>query len=76
MVVITISGTPGSGKSTIAQLLHERLKLRYVYSGLIFREIAEKYKMTLEEFGKYCENNSDIDKELDDTLKKLKDMSK
>ncbi|UCB58280.1 MAG: AAA family ATPase [Thermoplasmatales archaeon] len=66
MVIITISGTPGSGKSTIAQLLHKRLNLRYVYSGLIFRETAEKYNMTLEEFGKYCEENSNIDKELDE----------
>lgn len=65
MVVITISGAPGSGKSTIAQLLHEKLKLRYVYSGMIFRETAEKYKMTLEEFGKFCEENSKVDKELD-----------
>ena len=65
MVVITISGTPGSGKSTIAELLTEKLNLHYVYSGMLFRETAEKYKMSLEEFGKFCEENSDIDKELD-----------
>lgn len=65
MVTITVSGTPGSGKSTIAQLLHEKLDLKYVNSGTLFREIAEKYKMSLEEFGKYCEKNSKVDKELD-----------
>ena len=65
MVTITVSGTPGSGKSTVAQLLEEKLGLKYVYSGMIFREIAKKHKMSLEEFGKYCENNSEIDKELD-----------
>jgi len=65
MVVITISGTPGSGKSTIAQLLHDKLGITYIYSGLIFRKTAEKYKMTLHEFGKVCEENSKIDKELD-----------
>jgi len=66
MVVITISGTPGSGKSTVAELLEEKLGLRYVYSGMIFREQAEKNKMTLEEFGRYCEQNSKIDKKLDE----------
>ena len=74
MVIITISGTPGSGKSTIGQLLKEKLKLDYVYSGKIFRETAKEYKMSLEEFGKYCETNENIDKELDkkqlDILKK------
>ena len=65
MVTITVSGSPGSGKSTVAQLLEKKLGIKYVYSGMIFREIAKKHKMTLEEFGKYCEENSEIDKELD-----------
>ena len=66
MVIITISGTPGSGKSTVGQLLKEKLKMNYIYSGQIFRETAKKYKMSLEEFGKYCENNENIDKKLDE----------
>ena len=66
MVIITISCTSGSGKSTVGQLLKEKLKMNYIYSGQIFRETAKKYKMSLEEFGKYCENNENIDKELDE----------
>ena len=69
MVTITVSGTPGSGKSTIAQLLHEKLGIKYVNSGMIFRDTAEKYKMSLEEFGKYCERNSKVDKELDNSYR-------
>ena len=65
MVTITISGTPGSGKSTVGKLLEKKLRTRYVYSGKIFRETARKYDMSLEEFGKYCENNKEIDQELD-----------
>jgi len=65
MVTITISGTPGSGKTTVAQILEKKLGLKYVYSGMIFRELAKKHNMGLEEFGKYCEKNSRIDKELD-----------
>lgn len=66
MTTITISGTPGSGKSTVASLLKDKTGINYVYSGMIFRELAEKHNMSLEEFGKYCEGNSKIDKELDD----------
>jgi len=65
MTVITISGTPGSGKSTVARLLEKKLGIKCVYSGMIFRELAQKHKMSLEEFGKYCEQNSEIDKKLD-----------
>jgi len=66
MTIITISGTPGSGKSTIGNLLKNKLNMRYVYSGMIFRDTAKKYDMTLEEFGNFCENNEKIDKELDE----------
>ena len=66
MSIITISGTPGSGKSTIAELLEENLSLPYVYSGMIFRELAKKYKMSLADFGQYCEQHDTIDRELDD----------
>ena len=66
MAVITISGTPGSGKSTVAELLEEKTGIKYIYSGEIFRYLAEEHNMTLEEFGKYAEANSDIDKKLDE----------
>jgi cytidylate kinase len=65
MTTITISGLPGTGKTTIATLLQQRLGLRYVYSGEIFRQHAMKHQMSLEEFGKYCESHREIDEELD-----------
>jgi len=65
MTTITISGLPGTGKTTVAKLLEQHLGLRYVYSGEIFRQHAQKYKMSLEEFGKYCESHREIDEELD-----------
>lgn len=71
MTVITISGKPGSGKSTVANLLHEKLGVPYVYSGMLFRQSAEEHNMSLEEFGKYCEKNSKADKELDEKQVKI-----
>ena len=65
MTTITISGLPGTGKTTVAKLLEKRLGLRYVYSGEIFRGMAKKQGMSLEEFGAYCETHREIDEELD-----------
>jgi len=71
MVTITISGTPGSGKSTVAQILEKEAGLKCVYSGEIFRELASKHNMSLEEFGRYCENNREVDQELDESQLKI-----
>ncbi len=65
MATITISGFPGTGTTTIAKLLEKKLGLKYVYSGDIFRKMAKKYKMSLEEFGNYCERHRDVDEQLD-----------
>jgi len=65
MTTITISGTPGSGKTTVSKLLEKKLGLKYVYSGDIFRDEAKKYNMSLEGFGKYCEKHREIDLKLD-----------
>jgi predicted cytidylate kinase len=65
MTTITISGLPGSGKSTVAEILKKKLNLDYIYSGNIFRKMAIKYNMNLDEFGKYCEKNKNVDEELD-----------
>ncbi len=65
MTTITISGLPGTGKTTVAKLLEQRLGLRYVYSGEIFRQLAQRHNLSLEEFGKYCESHREIDEELD-----------
>jgi len=65
MTTITVSGFPGSGTTTIAKLLEKKTGLTYVYSGDIFRNMAKKYGMPLEEFGRYCENHKEVDEGLD-----------
>lgn len=64
-LVIAVSGLPGSGKSTLAKNLAERLGLRYVSSGMLFRSLAKERGMTLEEFTKYAEKDHSIDKLID-----------
>ena len=68
MVSITISGLPGSGTSTLVNMLSESLNWASVNGGQIFRELAEKNNLTLSEFGELCEKDSTVDKQLDDEL--------
>jgi len=50
-LIITISGPPGSGKSTLSKILSVKLGLELVSMGDIFRKCAEDRCMSLEEFG-------------------------
>ncbi|HEC88575.1 MAG TPA: cytidylate kinase [Thermoplasmata archaeon] len=63
--VITISGLPGSGTTTVAKLLAEKTKMKYINVGELFRELADKNKMSLEMFEEYCEEHPEIDREID-----------
>jgi len=68
---ITISGPPGSGTTTLAKILEKKTGIKHVYTGDIFRRLAREYGMSLDEFGKYCEKHSEIDRKLDEEQKKI-----
>ncbi|HEX9906949.1 MAG TPA: cytidylate kinase family protein [Thermoplasmata archaeon] len=65
---ITISGPPGSGKTTVCKLVAERLGCELVLVGQIFREMAVERGVDLEAFGRLAEEDKNIDKELDDRI--------
>jgi cytidylate kinase len=65
---ITISGTPGSGKSTVARTLAKRLGYRYVNTGQIFRDAALARGMTIQEFARYVDTHPAVDRKLDAAL--------
>jgi len=67
-VIITLGGLPGSGKTTVARILADKLKMEYINAGDIFRNLAAKKGMTLEEFGFFAERNPNIDKAIDKKL--------
>ena len=69
MVRITISGHPGSGTSTLVQLLSEEKGWSSLNGGELFRQEAKRRNMTLADFGELCKNDLDVDRELDALLK-------
>lgn len=64
-MLITISGVPGSGKTTVARLLAERLKVPHVYAGDLYRQEAKRRGLSLAAFNELCEGDHSIDRNLD-----------
>jgi cytidylate kinase len=64
-VLITVSGVPGSGKTTVAKLLADRLGLPHVYAGDLYRQEARQRGLSLEAFNQLCERDHSIDRALD-----------
>ncbi len=64
-MIITISGTPGSGKSTIAKILQQKFHAERIYVGGIRRELARKKGMTLVELNEYAKTHPETDVDVD-----------
>ena len=67
-MLITISGLPGSGKTTVARLVARTLGLEHVYAGDVFRKQAEAAGLSLEEYARRAERDHTIDRRLDDAM--------
>lgn len=67
-MIITISGLPGSGKSTVAKKLAERLGYRFYSMGDIRGKAAEERGLTIDQFNDLPENTDAI---ADDFQKRL-----
>jgi predicted cytidylate kinase len=67
-LLITISGLPGSGTTTVSRLVADALELARVPGGEVFRQLAAEAGMSLAEFGVLAQSRPEIDRELDDRL--------
>ncbi len=70
-LIITISGLIGSGKTTLAKALAERLNLKHISAGKVFREMAKERGLSLQEFSKLAERDKSFDRLVDERQKEL-----
>lgn len=70
-MIITISGSPGTGTSTLSRSLSAELDLRYVNSGELFRKIASEKNISVRDMNRLAEKGPEIDYLIDDAQKAL-----
>ncbi len=69
-MLIIISGRPGSGKSSLAEHIAEKYRLRYISAGEMFRKIAKEhgFEPKGEEFLRFhreLEKNAELSRRID-----------
>jgi cytidylate kinase len=67
-VLVTLSGLPGSGTSTVARQAASLLGLAHIDGGTVFRSLAAEQGLTLAEFAEVAEADDTIDRALDARL--------
>lgn len=70
-MLITISGFPGTGTTTVGEILAKHYGMEYISGGAIFRSLAEEEGVSLAEFGKMAECDITVDKMIDDRHRKI-----
>jgi CMP/dCMP kinase len=69
--IITVAGSPGSGKSSTAKAAATALGFRHFSSGDLFRQIAAERGQSLEAMNISAEIQRDIDLNVDQLLKEM-----
>lgn len=70
-MIISLTGKPCSGKSTVAQVLKDKYGFKIYSVGEMFKEEASKRNMSAEEFNKFLMSDPKYDNFLDDKTKEL-----
>ncbi|HJJ56442.1 MAG TPA: AAA family ATPase, partial [Methanocorpusculum sp.] len=68
---ITISGSPGTGTTSLGKAIADKYNLKYHSAGESFRQMAINYKMDLKSFCNFAKNNQEIDRKIDENLKEI-----
>ena len=67
-MLVTLSGLPGSGTSTVARLVAAELGLDHLDGGTVFRTVAAEQGVSLAVYAAMAEHDERIDRALDDRL--------
>jgi CMP/dCMP kinase len=70
-LVVSFNGQEGSGKSTIATMVAEKLNWPRFYMGQIFRDMAKEKGLDLVAFRKVCDKDPSFDNKVDDYVLEL-----
>ncbi|MBI3052072.1 nucleoside monophosphate kinase [Candidatus Woesearchaeota archaeon] len=70
-MIITIAGDPGSGKSTVAELVASKLRLKHVSVGDLLRELAGRRGVSILEISRLAEKDRSVDEYLDSRQRQL-----
>ncbi len=70
--IITLTGKPGSGKSSTADKIAEMLGYTRYSSGTLVRSLLEKEGLTLSEYNKSAKSNTSLDDKIDKRLRELR----
>lgn len=70
---ITITGDPGSGKTTFARNVAEKTGIELITTGNIFRMLAAERGVSITELNEMAETQASLDKQVDDYLIGLND---
>ncbi len=73
---ITITGALGSGKSTIAKMLAQKLGYTHYSTGDAQRQIADSYHMTTLELNQLADTEPSIDQQIDSIFNQLENSGK
>ena len=70
LLIVTISGPPGSGTSTLVARLSESFGWKFMNGGQVFREEASRRGISVEKLSSIAKENLEIDRSLDELLKR------
>ena len=70
-MIITVTGFPGAGNSSVAQALAKKLGYKHYSGGDIRRKIAREHGITLAELNRIGETEPWTDVEVDDYIKNI-----
>ena len=70
LVIVTVSGPPGSGTSTLVKRIVDEYSWKSLNGGDIFRSEAHRRGLTVGQFSDLCKEDLDVDRSLDSILKK------
>ncbi len=74
--IITICGGLGSGKSSTAKLVAQKLGYKHYSSGDLFRQVGLEMGLSVNELNKRAESDKEIDLKTDEKLRNLRNETK